>query len=39
MFGLTKQKVIVDEKKIDDCLTRGVENIFPSREFLKDEFW
>ena len=29
------QKVITDEKLIDDVLSRGVENIFPSREELK----
>ncbi|MFA5777702.1 MAG: tyrosine--tRNA ligase [Parcubacteria group bacterium] len=28
-------KVITDEKLIDEILTRGVENIFPSREELK----
>jgi len=28
-------KVITDEKLIDEVLTRGVENIFPSREELK----
>ncbi|MFA5777814.1 MAG: tyrosine--tRNA ligase, partial [Parcubacteria group bacterium] len=28
-------KVITDEKSIDEVLTRGVENIFPSREELK----
>ena len=28
-------KVITDEKKIDELLTRGVENVYPSREALK----
>jgi tyrosyl-tRNA synthetase len=28
-------KIITDEKLIDEILTRGVENIFPSREDLK----
>jgi tyrosyl-tRNA synthetase len=29
------EKVITDEKLIDEVLTRGVENVFPSREELK----
>jgi tyrosyl-tRNA synthetase len=36
MFGI-RPKVIVDEKKIDEVLTRGIENIFPNREFLKNK--
>lgn len=28
-------KVITDEKKIDEILTRGVENIYPNKEVLK----
>ncbi len=28
-------KVITDEKKIEQVLTRGVENIYPSKEFLR----
>lgn len=28
-------KVITDEKKIDDLLSRGVENVYPSKEELK----
>ncbi len=35
MFGLKKPQVITDEKKIDELLSRGVENIFPNKEFLK----
>src|SRR5258708_4583409 len=35
MFGLTKTHVLTDEKKIDEFLSRGVENIFPNKEFLK----
>ncbi|KKR64861.1 MAG: tyrosyl-tRNA synthetase, partial [Parcubacteria group bacterium GW2011_GWB1_40_5] len=35
MFNLSKQKTSVDEKEIDELLTRGVENVFPTREFLK----
>lgn len=30
-------KVVTDEEKIDELLSRGVENIFPSREFLKSK--
>lgn len=37
MFGLLKPKVLVDEKQIDELLSRGVENIFPNREFLKSK--
>lgn len=29
-------KVITDEKKIDELLSRGVEQIFPSKDFLKE---
>lgn len=28
-------KVVIDEKQIDELLTRGIENIFPNRDFLK----
>jgi tyrosyl-tRNA synthetase len=28
-------KIITDEKKIEEILTRGVENIYPNREFLE----
>lgn len=34
MFGI-KPKVITDEKKIDELLTRGVDKIYPSKEMLK----
>jgi len=37
MFNLLKPKIIVDEKEIDELLTRGVENVFPSHEFLKSK--
>ncbi|MBY0376550.1 tyrosine--tRNA ligase, partial [Patescibacteria group bacterium] len=30
-------KVITDEAKIDELLSRGIENIFPNREFLKSK--
>lgn len=36
MFGGSK-KVITDEKKIDDVLTRGVDEIVPSKEELKEK--
>lgn len=35
MFNFSKPKVITDEIKIDELLSRGIENIFPSRDFLK----
>src|SRR3989344_6044686 len=35
MFGLTKPEVIKDEKKIEEVLTRGVEAVFPNKDFLK----
>lgn len=37
MFGLTKTEIVRDEKKIDAFLTRGVEAIFPNKEFLKSK--
>lgn len=37
MFGISKPKVIVDEKKIDEILNRGIENIYPSKDFLKSK--
>ncbi len=39
MFGIKirtkKNSVVTDEAKIEEVLTRGVENIFPNKEFLK----
>ena len=35
MFNWNTPKPIVDEKKIDALLDRGVEGLFPNREFLK----
>lgn len=35
MFGIKKTAIVTDEKKIDDVLSRGVENVFPNKEFLK----
>ncbi len=37
MFGISKPKVIVDEEKIEEILTRGIENIYPSKDFLKSK--
>ena len=31
-------KVVTDEKKIDDMLFRGVENVYPSRTEVKKAF-
>ncbi len=35
MFGHTEPKVNTDLEKIENLLSRGVENIFPNRDFLK----
>jgi len=35
MFGINESKVITDENKINEILTRGIENIYPSKDFLK----
>ncbi len=38
MFGLNKQnKIITDEKLIDEMLDRGVEAVFPNKDFLKSK--
>jgi len=37
MFGANKTKIITDEDKINEVLTRGVENIYPSVDFLKSK--
>ncbi|MFH0804518.1 MAG: tyrosine--tRNA ligase [Candidatus Zambryskibacteria bacterium] len=37
MFGITKPKTIVDESKIDEILNRGIENVYPSKDFLKSK--
>lgn len=37
MFNFNKNKVIVDEAKIDNFLNRGIESIFPNKEFLKSK--
>jgi len=35
MFGTNKPKIITDEDKINELLTRGVENTFPNSDFVK----
>lgn len=35
MWYYSSMKVITDEKKIDELLSRGVENVFPSKEEVK----
>ncbi|MEK7669527.1 MAG: tyrosine--tRNA ligase [Patescibacteria group bacterium] len=35
MFGANKPKIITDENKINEVLTRGIENIFPNVNFVK----
>ncbi|MEK7095468.1 MAG: tyrosine--tRNA ligase [Patescibacteria group bacterium] len=37
MFGAKKPTIITDEKKIDELLSRGVEAIFPNKDFLKSK--
>jgi tyrosyl-tRNA synthetase len=37
MFGLNKKSIITDEKEIEAVLTRGVEAIFPNKDFLKSK--
>lgn len=37
MFWQKKPNVITDDAKIEEFLTRGVENIFPNKEFLKSK--
>lgn len=37
MFSFSTPKIITDEAKIDEILSRGVENIFPSKDFLKSK--
>lgn len=35
MLGFLKQKINTNENDIDELLSRGVENIFPNKDFLK----
>jgi tyrosyl-tRNA synthetase len=35
MFNFRKTKIFTDESEINDLLTRGVENVFPNKDFLK----
>ncbi len=37
MFGINKIKINTEEKEIENLLTRGVEAIFPNKEFLKSK--
>jgi tyrosyl-tRNA synthetase len=37
MFGFNKIKITTDQKEIDEVLTRGVEAIFPNKDFLKSK--
>ncbi|OHB11915.1 MAG: tyrosine--tRNA ligase [Candidatus Zambryskibacteria bacterium RIFCSPLOWO2_12_FULL_39_16] len=39
MFGTTKTRVIVDEKKIDEVLSRSVSAIYPNKELLKEKLF
>jgi tyrosyl-tRNA synthetase len=35
MFGTSKTKPVINEQDIDELLSRGVENIFPHKDFIK----
>ncbi len=35
MFGFTKPKVTTDEQKINELLSRGIEGVFPNKDFVK----
>lgn len=35
MFNFSKPKVVTDENSINELLSRGIENIFPSKDFVK----
>ncbi len=35
MFNLLKAKVTTNETEIEELISRGIENIFPNKEFLK----
>lgn len=37
MFGINRQQIIVDENKVNEILTRGVESVFPSVDFVKSK--
>ncbi len=37
MFNMRSEQVHTDESEIDELLSRGIENIFPNREFLKSK--
>lgn len=38
MSWFKEKKVITDEGRIEEVLTRGIENIFPNKEFIKSKF-
>jgi tyrosyl-tRNA synthetase len=35
MFGFTKPQIIADDIEIEELLSRGVENIYPNKDFLR----
>lgn len=37
MFNFKKSKINTEETEIDELLSRGVENIFPNKDFLKSK--
>lgn len=37
MFNFSRSKTVVDEAQIDELLSRGIENIFPNKDFLKSK--
>ncbi len=37
MFSFQKPKISTNEAKINELLSRGIENVFPNREFLKSK--
>ena len=37
MFGINKIKINTDEKEIENILNRGVEAVFPNKDFLKSK--
>ncbi|TSC70541.1 MAG: tyrosyl-tRNA synthetase [Parcubacteria group bacterium Gr01-1014_46] len=37
MFSLLKPKIVASESEIEELLSRGIENIFPNKDFLKSK--
>lgn len=35
MFNFSKPKTIINETEIEELLSRGIENVFPNKEFVK----